>query len=103
MRYLIWRSSPLLLTVADLWRVRSYSNGIWYVLITDGLALILIRFAPEIDDLTFGLGVGPSWMSIDKINVHTPPFLIAFLGWIVLLFNTAMLFFTHWIEPLGRH
>ena len=68
MRYLIWRSSPLLLTVADLWRVRSYSNGICYVLITDGLALILIRFAPEIDDLTFGLGVGPSTQQCSSLR-----------------------------------
>ncbi len=60
MPYLISsRNFAFLLTIADLWRVSSNANGVWFV--------------------------------------HTPPFLIALVGWIILLLNTAMLFFTAWI------
>lgn len=94
MAYLLsWRHCAFLLTIADLWRVRAYDRGVWYVLTCDGLALICIFFADEIDDLTFGQWVGEG---AGKIDVHTPPFLIAFFGWVILWLNTAMLFFTHW-------
>jgi hypothetical protein len=99
MPYLISsRNFAFLLTIADLWRVRSNANGVWYVLITDGLALVFICFAEEIDDLTFGQWVQSAG---SKIDVHTPPFLIAFFGWIILFLNTAMLFFTGWIGSSG--
>lgn len=99
MPYLSGRNFAFFLTVADFWRVRSYAPGIWYVLITNGLALIFICFADKIDDLTFGesaQGIGTP-----GIDVHTPPFLIALFGWVMLLLNTAMLFFTGWIGPVG--
>ena len=93
---LTWRNFALLLTIADLWRTSIYAHGIWFVLIVDGIALVFICFADEIDDLTFGQwfeGIGiPS-----KIDAHTPPFLIAFFGWAMLVLNTAMLFFTNWL------
>src|ERR1700691_5446022 len=94
------RNFALLLALADLWRARVYDHGIWYVLMSDGLALVLIFFAEEIDDLTFGQWVQGMGMP-DKIDVHTPPFLIAFFGWVMLLLNTAMLFFTHWLRSAG--
>jgi hypothetical protein len=88
---LSWRNFALLLTIADLWRARIYAHGIWFVLIVDGIALVLICFSEEIDDLTFGVRFQGAPGAIDT---HTPPFLIAFFGWLMLLSNTAMLFFT---------
>jgi hypothetical protein len=73
----------------------AYENGIVYVLLVDGLALALIFFAREIDDLTFGAaarGVGLT----DRVDAHTPPFLIAMFGWLLLLFNTVMLLVLAW-------
>jgi len=102
MPYLGGRNFAFLLTLADLWRASSYADGIWYVLILDGLALVLICFAAEIDELTFDQWVQGTGMP-GKINVHTPPFLIALFGWAILLLNTAMLFFTGWIGSAGRH
>ncbi len=101
MPYLICsRNLAFLLSIADLWRVRAYDRGVWYVLTSDGLALIFIFFADEIDDLTFGQWVG---QGAGKIDVHTPPFLIALFGWVILLLNTAMLFFTAWTGSAGQN
>jgi hypothetical protein len=95
-----WRNFAYLLTVADLWRVRIYDRGVWFVLIVDGIALVLICFAEEIDDLTFG-----QWFqgAPSEIDIHTPPFLIAFFGWVMLVLNTAMLFFTGWLKFAGQN
>jgi hypothetical protein len=101
MPYLISsRNFAFLLTIADLWRVSSNANGVWLVLIIDALALVFICFADEIDDLTFGQWVG---QAAGRIDVHTPPFLIALFGWIILLLNTAMLFFTAWIGSASHN
>ena len=101
MPYLISsRNFAFLLTIADLWRVSSNANGVWFVLIIDALALVFICFADEIDELTFGQWVG---RGAGKIDVHTPPFLIALFGWVILLLNTAMLFFTAWTGSAGQN
>ena len=94
------RSNDYLLTIAYLWRVRIYYRGVWFVLIVDGIALVLIVFAEEIDDQTFG-----QWFqgAPGEIDVHTPPFLIALFGWVMLILNTAMLFFTDLLKFAGRN
>jgi hypothetical protein len=93
-----WRNFALLLVFAHLCRLSFFDHGVWHVLLFDGLALALIMFSREIDDMTFG-----QWFpDAGKITAHTPPFLIAGFGWLMLLANTAMLFFTNWLKmPAG--
>jgi hypothetical protein len=98
-RFISWRNFSLLIAFADLWRVRVYDHGVWYVLFADGLALVFINFPKEIDALTFGQWVPDA----GKINAHTPPFLIAGFGWLVLSAVTAVLFFTDWLKIPAAH
>ena len=63
------------------------SDGIWSVVLVEGVALILIWFPNEIDEYTFG----NTGLRV-QINKHTPPFLIAGVGWILLILFTVLLF-----------
>ena len=78
----------LLIVLADLWRALHVVDLVWAVVICDGLAEVLIFFAGQIDDLTFGSS-GKGY----QIDRHTPPFLIAGFGWLLLLGFSAALFF----------
>ena len=53
----------------------------------NGLALLFIWFPEAIDDLTFGMRTRGG-----QIDAHTPPFLIAAVGWILLALITWFLF-----------
>jgi hypothetical protein len=59
----------------------------WSVAFMDGMALLLIYFPDTIDDLTFGLVTrgGP-------IDAHTPPWMISFVGWLLILLMAAVLY-----------
>ena len=96
-----WRKFAVFLLFLHLWRVRVYDHGVWYILISDGVALAFIMFPKEIDDLTFGQWT-PGEGIPAKIDAHTPPFLIAAFGWFMLLAITAMLFFTDWLKMPAR-
>jgi hypothetical protein len=93
-RFITWRNFAFLLVLADLWRLRLYEHGVWYVLAFDGLALAFVSFPKEIDDLTFGHWIPES----GKITAHTPAFLIAGFGLLMLLAMTAALFFTDFLR-----
>jgi hypothetical protein len=61
--------------------------GFWLVTIGSIPLLTLIWFPRQIDELTFG-----DWYRGYQIDSHTPPVLIAVIGWILLLlFATALL------------
>jgi hypothetical protein len=97
-QFINWRVLALLLALAHLWRLSHYDRGLWYVLLFDGLALVFINFAKEIDDITFG-----QWTpDAGKITAHTPAFMIAGFGWLMIVAMTFGLFFTDWLKaPAG--
>jgi hypothetical protein len=55
-------------------------SGFWLVTLGCGPLLVLIWFPDEIDEFTYG-----AWYRGYQIDSHTPPVLIASMGWIVLL------------------
>ena len=91
MQYVTWRNFALLATAAGVWHVWSYPRGMYFAVFGNGLALILIWFPEAIDDLTFG-----QWTRGGQIDTHTPPFLIAAFGWILLALTTWFLFTVGW-------
>jgi hypothetical protein len=78
----------LFIVLADLWRAVPNVDRVWAVIICDAAAAGLIFFSNEIDDLTFG-----TTQRGYQIDSHTPPFLIAGFGWLLLLGVSALLFF----------
>jgi hypothetical protein len=72
---------------ADLWRASATPHLVWVVLLCDGVALVLIVFAAQIDEFTFGTS-GRGY----TINARTPPFLIAGFGWVLLIGFSTLLF-----------
>jgi hypothetical protein len=62
-------------------------NGFWLVTLGCGPMILLIWYAQQIDDLTFG-----SWFRGYQVDSHTPPVLIATVGWIFLLLSASALF-----------
>ena len=80
------RLLSLALVAVSLFVVWPNRTEIWSVVIVDGVALLLIWFPSEIDDYTFG-NTGYRV----QINKHTPPFLIAGFGWILLALFTVIL------------
>ena len=61
-------------------------TGLWLVSIGCVPLLALIWFPRQIDELTFG-----DWHRGYQIDAHTPPVLIAAIGWMVLLLFAAAL------------
>jgi hypothetical protein len=91
LKFVTWRHTAFLITAAGLWHVRSYPRAMACALFGDGLALIMIWFPAAIDELTFG-----QWTRGGQIDAHTPPFLIAAVGWILLVLITYLLFSHGW-------
>jgi len=82
----IGRSLSLAMVAMSLWAAWPKRAGPWAVLIVEGVALLLIWFPSQIDDYTFGMTDRGN-----RINVHTPAFLIAGVGWILLTLFTVVL------------
>ena len=84
----------LAVAYASAWRMHA---GFW--LVTAGCAplLALIWFPEEIDEFTFG-----AWYRGYQIDSHTPPALIATMGWIVLLLFASALFVVRFFGPVPR-
>ena len=62
-------------------------TGAWLVTLGCAPLLALIWFPEQIDEFTFG-----AWYRGYQIDSHTPPVLIAVLGWLLLLlFASALL------------
>jgi hypothetical protein len=81
------RSLSILVAAAALWRALNVPSGLWLVVVGTGPALLLIWFPEQVDDYTFG-----TWTRGGRIDAHTPPFLIAAAGWVLLLLCAAVLF-----------
>jgi len=77
----------LLIILGDLWRALPSHNLLWAVVLCDGSAAGLIFFSKQLDDITFG-----TTLRGGQINAHTPAFLIAGFGWVLLLCLSALLF-----------
>ena len=75
----------------------SMHNGFWLVTLGCGPVLGLIWFPEEIDDYTFG-----AWYRGYRIDNHTPPVLIATIGWIVLVLFASALFIARYFGK-GLH
>jgi hypothetical protein len=73
----------VLLTLAWAWPKFGLMGAI---ALCDCVGLVLICFPETIDDLTFG-----SFARGGQINVHTPPFMIAGVGWILILLLAGIL------------
>jgi hypothetical protein len=86
----------LVIALADLWRAQPDTDLVWAVVICDGAAAGLIFFAKQIDDITFG-----TTQRGGKIDAHTPPFLIAGLGWLLLFGFSTLLFFGRLVRHTG--
>ncbi len=79
MRLSTSRLLSLVVTAAAGLHVLRTSMQSWYVLIMVVPALLLIGFAEQIDEPTFG-----TWHHGYRIDTHTPAVLIAGFGWILL-------------------
>jgi hypothetical protein len=56
--------------------------------------VLLIWFPAQVDDYTYGL-----WDRGNRIDAHTPAFLISGFGWMVLLLLAVLLFRSHGAHP----
>src|SRR5882724_7163862 len=83
----ISRSLSLAVVAAALWRAWRIHLGLWYVVLEVVPILALIWFPEQIDDLTFG-----SWRGGYRIDAHTPAFMIASAGWLLLFLSAFVLF-----------
>src|SRR4029079_7212046 len=81
------RALSLLLVLASLWRAWPDSLLIWYVMLIGGPGLVMIWFPALVDDLFFG-----TWHEGYRIDAHTPAFLIAAVGWVLLLVDMSFVF-----------
>jgi hypothetical protein len=86
----------LVIILADLWRAMPSHDLLWAVVLCDGVAAGLIFFAKQIDEITFG-----TWQRGYQIDRHTPPFLIAGFGWVLLLSFSALLFFGRLVRNIA--
>jgi hypothetical protein len=72
-------------------------NGLWLVTLGCVPILALIWYPEEVDDYTFG-----AWYRGNQIDTHTPPVLIAAMGWFVLLVFATALFVARFFGKLPR-
>jgi hypothetical protein len=59
----------------------------WAIVLVDGIGLVIIFFPDTIDDLMYG-----TFTRGGQIDAHTPSWMIAGVGWILILLMTAVLF-----------
>ena len=72
------------LTFAGAW---PHAQLLWAVAFVDGVALFLIWLPDKIDDWTFG-----AYLRGGEVKSHTPAWMIASFGWILLLLLIVLLF-----------
>jgi len=84
---LLSRALSLGVVAACLWRAWDANLGLWYVSFGVVPILALIWFPEVVDELTFG-----TWHGGYRIDAHTPSFLIALMGWILLFLAAYALF-----------
>jgi len=72
-------------------------NGLWLVTLGCVPLLALIWFPEEVDEFTFG-----AWYRGNQIDSHSPPVLIAVMGWVALLLFATALFVVRFFGKLPR-
>jgi hypothetical protein len=92
---LVSRILSLVVVAAALWRVWDVHTGPWYVVLVVIPALVFIWFPETVDDYTFG-----TWAYGNRIDSHTPAFLIASLGWVLLFQYSIELFVPNFFQRL---
>jgi uncharacterized membrane protein YoaT (DUF817 family) len=60
------------------------TRGGWYVVLGVVPSLLFIWFPEQVDEYTFG-----AWRDGYRIDAHTPPVMIAVVGWILLLLDAS--------------
>lgn len=86
------RTVALLLSGFALYRWRPHDSSMAYFLFALLVALVLIWFPEKIDEYTFG-----TWTKGNRIDVHTPPLMIAIFGWMLLLVEVVVVTHPEWI------
>jgi len=80
----ISRVLSLVVVAVSLWFAWPMSKGGWYVLLIVVPSLVFIWFPEEVDEYTFG-----TWRDGYQIDSHTPPVMIAIVGWVLLLLDAS--------------
>jgi hypothetical protein len=77
---------------AILLRLWPSMSTVGYVLLALAAPIVLIWFPEQVDDYTFGM-----WDKGNRIDVHTPPLMIAIFGWALLLLEASVVFYPPWL------
>lgn len=80
----ISRSLSILVVAYTAWQAWPFRSGEWYVVLEVVPVLAFIWYPETIDEMTFG-----TTRSGNLINAHTPAFLIAAVGWVLLLLGAS--------------
>lgn len=80
------RSIALIVVSATLVGAWPNANVMWAIAIVDAVGFVLICFPDTIDDLTFG-----TFTRGARIDAHTPPWMIAGIGWLLIFLMAALL------------
>ena len=86
------RSLSIILAIVVLYRMWPNKDGLVSIAMAMAAPLVLIWFPEQIDEYTFG-----TWDKGNRINVHTPPVMIAMFGWVILLLEASVVFDPHWV------
>lgn len=94
---LTWVSRILSIVVVLSLVVREWPNGlaVFSTVLYSCFACVLIWFPQEVDDFTFG-----TTRFGNKIDSHTPAFLIVAVGWVLLGVHAASSFWPGWLGRL---
>jgi hypothetical protein len=82
----ISRGASLLVIVIALRFAWPIPKGGWYVALIVIPSLLFIWFPEKVDEYTFG-----TWQDGYRIDSHTPPILIAIVGWVILLVDASLI------------
>ena len=78
------RALSIVVVAVSLWFAWPMSKGGWYVLLIVIPSLAFIWFPEQVDEYTFG-----TWRDGYQIDSHTPPVIIAIVGWVLLLLDAS--------------
>lgn len=78
------RVLSIVVVAVSLWLAWPVPKGHWYVLLFVAPSLVFIWFPEQVDEYTFGV-----WRYGNQVNSHSPPVMIAIVGWVILLVHVA--------------
>ena len=89
------RALSIVVVAASLWIAWPMSKGGWYVFLIVVPSLVFIWFPEQVDEYTFG-----TWRDGYQIDSHTPPVMIAIVGWVLLLLDASFIFDPNFIARI---